>query len=101
LTKWCQALAVAQHDFQAIEDRQDARRRTETKPRPLLAIRRDFNETLRAILGNLAWGADQFGSESTYAVRLRGLRHELAGLQALEKTRATLREKKEKSGLAS
>ena len=101
LTKWVNALALAQKEFQAIEDRQDARQRTEKKPRTLAEIRRDFNETLRAILGNLAWGANHMGSESEYAVRFRGLRNELAGLQTLEKTRVTLRTKKEKTELAS
>jgi len=55
LTKWVKALAQAQKEFQAVEDRQNARQRTEKKPRTLAEIRRDFNETLRAILGNLAW----------------------------------------------
>jgi len=101
LTKWFNALALAQQEFQAIEDRQDARQRTAKKPRTLAEIRRDFNETLRTILANLAWGANRLGSESEYAVRFRGLRNELVGLQTIEKSRATLREKKAKSELAS
>jgi hypothetical protein len=97
LTKWAQALAAAQTHFEEIDGRISERNRTQTKPRTLDEIRGDFNETLRLVLGNLAWGAHRFGTESPYAVAFRGLRNELAGMQTLEKARTTRQAKKEKA----
>jgi hypothetical protein len=94
LTKWITALAAAQEGFSSAESRFDEYERTNLKPRTLDEIRTDFNETLRLILNNLAWGANQLGAESGYAVKFRGLRGELVELQSLAKTRATRREKK-------
>ena len=102
LTKWVTALAAAQEAFGEAERRFEEYDRVNRKPRPSEEIRRDYNEVLRLLLENLAWGANRHGSESSYAVKFRGLRNELVALQALAKTRVTLREKKaKKAALAS
>ena len=96
LTKWIHALAAAETAFEATDKAFDDYERTTPKPRGLRDIRRDYNETLRLILDNLAWAANRLGSESRYAEIFRGLRAELVALSSLAKLRDTGEAKREK-----
>lgn len=100
LTKWINALAAAETEFEAADQRHDEFQRKNVKPRLLADIRRDYNTTLRLILDNLAWAANRLGSESHYAEIFRGLRAELVAVSSLAKLRDTTDAKREKKAAA-
>ncbi len=96
LTEWVNALASAESAFEIADKTFDEYERTAPAPRGLKDIRRDYNETLRILLENLAWAANRLGSESRHAEIFRGLRAELVALSSLAKLRDTTAAKREK-----
>ena len=81
-------LRQSQADFEAAEREAEKFEKNQPKDRPMLEIRSDFNETLRLILGILAWKANR-GDDADAAQRFTVIRGDLVAMRANVRRRET------------